>query len=223
MAKVTIIKPEKGEGTYPTPETRRIFPTRALLWKYYLTVFCIWIIATAAFVLLWWFIQFVKDEPLPPYFQDTYTLFYWVLSIAITVPSLLLLPLYVNRMEFIVHGDEVIVKKGLLNKTVKYCPYRTVTNISTTAGPLDRLFGIGCVDIQTAGKSATTGPEEKLEGLPLYHEIRDYILRQLRIYHRTVLGSDVSTQTGTSEDLSRIRKETINELREIKELLRKKI
>ena len=220
MAKVTIIKPEKGEGKYPTPETRRIFPTRALLWKYYLTTACIWIIVTAATVILWWFIQFVKDEPEPPNFQDTYTIFYWILSIVIIIPSLILLPFYVNRMEFVVHGDEVIVKKGLLNKTVKYCPYRTVTNISTTAGPLDRLFGIGCVNIETAGKGAGTGPEEKLEGLPLYHEIRDYILRQLRIYHTTVSGSKVSKSTET--DLLNIQRETIKELREIKLLLRNK-
>ena len=220
MAKVTIIKPEEGEGTYPTPETRRIYPTRALLWKYYLTVFFVWLIVSMAIAFLGWFILLVKDEPIPVNFQNVFTMFYWIISIVIIVPSIILLPLYVNRMEFIVHGDEVIVKKGLINKTVKFCPYRTVTNISTTAGPLDRLFGIGCVNIQTAGKGAASGPEEKLEGLPLYHEIRDYILRQLRIYHRTVLGSG---PTEITEDLSRIQRETITELQKIKELLRKKI
>ncbi|MFX1508294.1 MAG: hypothetical protein ACFFDC_19605, partial [Promethearchaeota archaeon] len=120
MAKVTIIKPEKGEGKYPTPETRRIFPTRALLWKYYLTVFCIWIVVTVAIIFLWWFILLVKDDPVPTNFQNLFTVFYWVISIVIVIPSLILLPFYVNRMEFVVHGDEVIVKKGLLNKTVKY-------------------------------------------------------------------------------------------------------
>ncbi|MFW9905459.1 MAG: PH domain-containing protein [Candidatus Thorarchaeota archaeon] len=217
MAKVTIIKPEEGEGTYPTPETRRIYPIRALLWKYYLTVLFIWIIVTAAIAFLWWFILLVKDEPIPQNFQNTFTLFYWIISIIIIIPSLILLPLYVNGMEFVVHGNEVIVKKGLLNKTVKYCPYRTVTNISTTAGPLDRLFGIGCVNIQTAGKGAAAGPEEKLEGLLLYHEIRDYILRQLRIYYTTVSG-----RKDSEPDLVNIQRETITELREIKQLLRNK-
>ncbi|MFX1507684.1 MAG: hypothetical protein ACFFDC_16480, partial [Promethearchaeota archaeon] len=69
----------------------------------------------------------------------------------------------------------------------------------------------------TAGKGAATGPEEKLEGLPLYHEIRDYILRQLRIYHTTVSGSKVSADTET--DLINIQREIITELREIKQLL----
>jgi membrane protein YdbS with pleckstrin-like domain len=123
-------------------------------------------------------------------------------------------------MEFIVHGNEVIVKKGLINKTVKYCPYRTVTNISTTAGLLDRFFGIGCVNVQTAGKGGTTGPEEKLEGLPLYHEIRDYILRQLRMYHAGVSGGKVPTHK--EKDQLLVQREMINELREIKQIFKQK-
>ncbi|MHA2203842.1 MAG: PH domain-containing protein [Candidatus Hodarchaeales archaeon] len=220
MAKVTIIRPEKGEGIYPTPEVRRIYPTRALLWKYYLTVFIVWLTVSLGFILLGWFIQSVADEPKPANFQNVFNIIYWALSIVIILPSLILLPLYVNRMEFIVHGNEVIVKKGLINKTVKYCPYRTVTNISTTAGPLDRLLGIGCVNVQTAGKGGATGPEEKLEGLPLYHEIRDYILRQLRIYYRGVSGGKVPTQDET--DISTVQREMINELREIKRLMKNK-
>jgi hypothetical protein len=122
-------------------------------------------------------------------------------------------------MEFIVHGDEVVVKKGLFNKTIKYCPFRTVTNISTTAGPLDRLFGIGCVNIETAGKSkAATGPEEKLEGLVLYHEIRDYILTQLRTYGPSKGRGVISV---ASKDLQMLQKETLSELKEIKQILRK--
>ncbi len=220
MTRVTIIKPEKGEGTFPTPEARRIYPTRALLWKYYLTVFFVWAAFSIGFISLWWFIQFVADEPKPTNFQNIFTIFYWGASITIIVPSVILLPLYVRRMEFIVHGNEVIVKKGLINKTVKYCPYRTVTNISTRAGPFDRLFGIGNVFIQTAGKGGATGPEEKLEGLPLYHEIRDYILRQLRIYHRSILGGEVPSHKET--DLLTVQREMINELREIKRLFKQK-
>ncbi|MFX0014470.1 MAG: PH domain-containing protein [Promethearchaeota archaeon] len=218
MNETSQVKIIKGEGTYPTPEVRRIYPSRALLWKFYLTTFLIWIIVSIGFILLGWFVQFVMDEPKPTNFQNLFIMIYWAISIAIILPSIILLPLYVNRMEYIVHGNEVIVKKGLINKTVKYCPYRTVTNISTTAGPFDRLFGIGCVNIQTAGKGGATGPEEKLEGLPLYHEIRDYILRQLRIYYTAISGELIPTAKET--DLLTIQREIINELREIKQLLK---
>ncbi|MHA2297288.1 MAG: PH domain-containing protein [Candidatus Hodarchaeales archaeon] len=87
-------------------------------------------------------------------------------------------------MEYIVHGDEVVVSKGVFNKTVKYCPFRTITNISVRVGLIDNLFGIGSIHVQTAGLGQQRGPEEKLEGLTLHDEIRDYILKQIRIYQK---------------------------------------
>ncbi|MHA2247928.1 MAG: PH domain-containing protein, partial [Candidatus Hodarchaeales archaeon] len=167
-----------------------------------------------------WFILFVEDDPPPANVLNILYLIFWGVSIIFFILVAILLPLYVRAMEFIVHGNEVIVKKGLINKTVKYCPYRTVTNISTTAGLLDRFFGIGCVNVQTAGKGGTTGPEEKLEGLPLYHEIRDYILRQLRMYHAGVSGGKVPTHK--EKDQLLVQREMINELREIKQIFKQK-
>lgn len=225
MARITIIKPEEGEGRFPTPEVRKIYPARKLVWKFYFTAFLIWAGVSFGIFLFIAFIRFVVSidpdpSDMPPFFlENLFGLIFWGITILAFLPVLLLIPMYVNSMEFIVHGDEVVVKKGIVNKTVKYCPYRTVTNISTNAGPLDRLFGIGCVNIETAGKSGTsTSPEEKFEGLPLYHEIRDYILRQLRVYYSTISTSPRPDERG---DVSPLQREIINELREIRSLLKK--
>lgn len=226
MNQVTIIRPEDGEGVYPTPEIRRIYPEKKLLFKFYLTSFVIWLIIGIGIMGLYTFISMISrfessssEPPLPPYVMNTFVALFWIVSIAIIPLLIIILFLYVNSMEFIVHGDEIIVKKGVFNKTIKYCPFRTITNISTTAGPFDRLFGIGCVNIETAGQSTTsTSPEEKLEGLPLFHEIRDYILNQLRTY-------DPSKSRGVTfeafDDLQELKNETLNELKEIKQLLKK--
>ncbi len=226
MNQVTIIKPEDGEGVYPAPEIRRIYPVNKLLIKFYLTSFVIWLIIGIGIMGLYTFISMISQfessssEPLlPPYVMNMFVALFWISSIVIIPPLIIILYIYVNSMEFIVHGDEIIVKKGVFNKTIKYCPFRTITNISTTAGPFDRLFGIGCVNIETAGKSATSNsPEEKLEGLPLFHEIRDYILNQLRTY-------DPSKSRGVTfeafNDLQELKNETLNELKEIKQLLKK--
>ena len=90
--------------------------------------------------------------------------------------------LYIRNLEFIVHGDEIIVKKGFFHKTIKYCPFRTITNISTQVGVFDRIFEIGCINIQTSGASGMSGgkPEEKLEGLRVYQEVREFIISQIR-------------------------------------------
>ena len=226
MNQVTIIKPEDGEGVYPAPEIRRIYPVNKLLIKFYLTSFVIWLIIGIGIMGLYTFISMISQfessssEPLlPPYVMNMFVALFWISSIVIIPPLIIILYIYVNSMEFIVHGDEIIVKKGVFNKTIKYCPFRTITNISTTAGPFDRVFGIGCVNIETAGKSTTSNsPEEKLEGLPLFHEIRDYILNQLRTY-------DPSKSTGVTfeafNDLQELKNETLNELKEIKQLLKK--
>ena len=98
--------------------------------------------------------------------------------------------LYIRNIRYSViskKGDrmpEIFVQKGLLNITKKHVPFRTITNISSRAGPIDRLFGIGTVEIQTAGfsggPSGQGGPEEKIEGVVFYEEVRDYILQELR-------------------------------------------
>ncbi len=89
---------------------------------------------------------------------------------------------------------EVYVKKGVLTITRKHVPFRTITNISSRAGPFDRLFGIGSVHIETAGYSGSQqrGPEVKLEGIVFYEEVRDFILNELRKFKAPyVTGTEV--------------------------------
>jgi membrane protein YdbS with pleckstrin-like domain len=109
---------------------------------------------------------------------------FWWLPVAIAIP------LYIRNIRYSViskKGDrmpEIFVQKGLLNITKKHVPFRTITNIASRAGPIDRLFGIGTVEIQTAGysggPSGQGGPEEKIEGVVFYEEVRDYVLQELR-------------------------------------------
>jgi membrane protein YdbS with pleckstrin-like domain len=106
------------------------------------------------------------------------------------LPIMIAIPLYIRNIRYSViskKGDrmpEIFVQKGLLNITKKHVPFRTVTNISSRAGPIDRVLGIGTVEIQTAGFSGGStgqgGPEEKIEGVVFYEEVRDYILQELR-------------------------------------------
>lgn len=225
MLNDTKVRVIRGDGKIPPPTVRKIYPTKALLWKFYFTAFVVWAVIGLGLIFLLQFIIFMdgldSSNGFPAEFLDVAWLLFWAASIFIGIPVLILLPFYVNSMEFTVHGDEVVVTKGLLNRTVKYCPFRTVTNISTRAGPFDRLFGIGCVFVQTAGKSGQqTGPEERLEGLPLYEEIRDYILKQLRAYTHP---GQVKTPTEVlSIDKLTFYQEYLTELREIKEILKEK-
>jgi membrane protein YdbS with pleckstrin-like domain len=183
---ITLIR---GDGTFPQPKVRRIYPDKDLLWKYILQVLIIWIFALLALVVsTTFFIGITSRRTYPPFiatpeFQLFTLLVFIVLTLILGPLVLLSLFFYVRSMEFIVHGDEIVVEKGLFNKTVKHCPFRTITNISTEVGLLDRVFKIGCINIQTSGSSGTSGgrSEEKLEGLRVYSEIREYIITQIRV------------------------------------------
>ncbi|MHA1947759.1 MAG: PH domain-containing protein [Candidatus Hodarchaeales archaeon] len=182
---ITLIR---GDGSFPPPKTRKIYPDKLLLWKYFLQVFIVWLIALIVLVGSTSFFIIVLSRTFnPPFFSTPeFQFFSLVLFIVLTlflVPLVLLsLFFYFRNMEYIVHGDEILVKKGLFNKTIKYCPFRTITNISTEVGLLDRVFEIGCINIQTSGSSGMKGgrSEEKLEGLRVYPEIREYIISQMR-------------------------------------------
>ncbi len=113
--------------------------------------------------------------------------------------TLIVVPMYINRIEYSVIAEsgktmpEIYVKKGIIKITRKHVPFRTITNISSTSGPFDRLFGIGNVLIETAGFSGgMMGPEEKIEGVRFYEEVRDFILNELRKFRDPyVTGTEV--------------------------------
>lgn len=128
-------------------------------------------------------------------------LWYWFASLFWFVPSMIAVPFYVRTFEYSVSSTggkampEIFVKKGIINVTKKHVPFRTVTNILSRAGPLDRLLGIGTIEIETAGFSGSPqggrNPEEKIEGVVFYEEVRDYILQELRKFRDPYTGTQI--------------------------------
>jgi membrane protein YdbS with pleckstrin-like domain len=131
-------------------------------------------------------------------------LYMWIFNLIWLVPAVITIPFYVNSIEYSVMSEsgeatpEIYVKKGIVNITRKHVPFRTITNISSRAGPIDRLFNIGNIEIQTAGFSGSKssgGPEEKIEGVVFYEELRDYILHELRKFRAPyATGTEVVTR-----------------------------
>lgn len=157
---------------------------------------------------------------------------YWTVGLNLIwlVPYIVLVPLYVKSIEYSVKAEtgetmpEIYVKKGIVTVTRKHVPFRTITNISSIAGPFDRIFGIGNVSIETAGYSGTkqTGPEEKLEGIVFYEEVRDFILNELRRFKFPyVTGTEVVyPEDEPVPRLDNLDDEILITLREIRDMLR---
>jgi membrane protein YdbS with pleckstrin-like domain len=153
-----------------------------------------------------------------------------VVNLIWLIPTIVLTPKYIDSIEYSVKAEsgetmpEIYVQKGILTITRKHVPFRTITNIESKSGPFDRLFGIGNVSIETAGYSGsqTTGPEEKLEGILFYEEVRDYILNELRRFRApytvgTEVVQPVEEMVPRGEGLD---DEILITLREIRDLLK---
>jgi putative membrane protein len=102
--------------------------------------------------------------------------------IGIVITFLLSGPYY-RSLKYEIMDDEVIVRAGIITKSVKHVPYRTVTNLVVKRGILDRLFGLGTLNIQTAGMSGnTTAAEESLVGLVNVQELYETVAAKMRRY-----------------------------------------
>jgi uncharacterized membrane protein YdbT with pleckstrin-like domain len=206
-------------------------PLSAFRNKLFLQIALIWAVVTTSISAFVWFIDFVTKFDtdnssdgfrnfLVTYFGDV-VLWYLVISLIICFIGALVTIIYTRSMEFQIWGHEVVVKKGVVNKTEKHVPYRTVTNISARYGIFDRLFGIGTVEIQTAGRSGqSTAPEEKIEGIRNFFEIRDIVLIEIRKFRtQYATGTEIPVPIAKTEAVSSA---ILQELKEIKNLLAKK-
>ena len=191
---VKVIKPPTPKVTFGT-----IFkPSKAFLHKTWLkqvtVALMVWIFANAGLYMMSYFLPIVEPVDFPSSSQLISDwlgpLNMWTIGLQLLwlVPSILITPIYIKSIEYSVKAEsgetmpEIYVKKGIFTITRNHVPFRTITNISSHAGIFDRMFGIGSVHIETAGYSGQDqrGPEENMEGIVFYEELRDFILQELR-------------------------------------------
>ena len=209
------------------------YPLTALRNKFSLYVITAFVVITAAIFSLGSFIAFVGGFESDPSGDDfgqwisanwsglvVVYFFIWLCLIPILFA---LIDYYVRTMEFVILDNEVILKKGVINKEVKHIPFRTITNVSSRYGVYDSFFRIGTCEIETAGKSGQQmGPEGKIEGIRNFIEVRDLILDILRQFR-----GQYATATELEPPPSPPRKglgfhmEMLTELQEIKRILTK--
>jgi len=231
-----VIKPPVQKIT-----SGRIFkPAKKYLYKEWFkqvsVALTLWIGVMVFFVGLMYFLGAVESSeyPDPGGIVNQYwgPVNYWTIicNLIWLIPAMLLNPVYINSMEYSVKAEsgetmpEIYVKKGILTITRKHVPFRTITNIYSNTGPFDRLFGLGNVSIETAGFSGAsqTGPEEKLEGILFYEEVRDFILAELRKYREPyATGTEVSRREEPVPSGPGLDDEILITLREIRDLLKK--
>ncbi len=136
------------------------------------------------------------------------------------VPSFLLVPFYYRSLRYEIQEDEVIVRVGVITRSVKHVPFRTVTNLEVKRDPLDRMLGIGTLKIQTAGMSGQSGAEESLVGLPSYQAVYEQVAAALRRFRGSIAPTQAEVET--EPDGAKLLPAILGELRAIREVLERR-
>jgi len=132
--------------------------------------------------------------------------------------------LYFKSIQYKIEEYEIVIQRGVIQKKVKVVPFQSVTNITISRDPIDRIFYIGTVKIQTAGYSGEKTPELKIEGIKNYNEIYNKIMSSVKLESRiTPLEDEEKLPVEIlSTDIIEIRKAILQEFIEIKELIGKR-
>jgi len=186
-------------------QTRVFNPSSKYLSKSLLGITIVAALILAGGVLLGWLLSFDRDIG-----ARGARIVVIVIAIADVVwwaPAMLLTGPYYRSLSYEIQDDEVIVRAGILTKSVKHVPYRTVTNLTVKRDILDRwLFGLGTLNIQTAGMSGQTGAEERLVGLPNVQEVYEIVVTELRRFRGGMAptGAEVEGEPAAASALSAI-------------------
>lgn len=122
--------------------------------------------------------------------------------------------LYYRTIKYEIMDTEIVIEKGLIVRKKTVIPFRTITNLVIKQGPIDLLFGISDVIIQTAGESAKAEPEGKIIGMYYAHDLIEEILNLVRLLDPpSYLKERLPFQS--SKNLAAIYSQILNELQKI--------
>lgn len=185
-------------------------PSEKLQTKFNLWVILIFVLFIFPFI----FLGFIPD------LGWTYVWIFLVSNALWMAPTFLLIPAYYRSIEYELGDEEVVVRKGIITKSVKTVPYRAVTNVEVTRGPLDRRLGIASIAVHTAGYSSQSGPEVRLSGLEDYEGVHADIFSALRRYRaRTGPTGGVEEAPPPQEGIPKLLGEILKELRALRQSL----
>jgi len=136
------------------------------------------------------------------------------------VPAMVLVEPYYRSLSYEIQDDQVVMRVGLATKSVKHVPYRTVTNITVKQDLIDRLLGLGTLEIQTAGMSGTNTAEQSLAGLEDAQQVYEMVAARLQRF-RGAMAPTATEEAGTAGGAEAILGEILSELRAIRTKMEK--
>jgi membrane protein YdbS with pleckstrin-like domain len=136
--------------------------------------------------------------------------FLLVCALIAAVFTIFWIPMFWSTLKYTVQNDRVTYTGGVFFKKRVTAPYTKVTNINIHEGPIERIFGVGRLSIQTAGMSGQTGAELIMYGISDLDHVRSTVYERIKAYQMGV-STGVSQRAATSGDdpLTRIHEELV--------------
>ena len=147
----------------------------------------------------------------------------FVVGWVILMPLILLwIPAFYKSLEYIIDSDSVKMRKGVFWRKRVTVPYTKITNIDVTQGPIQRIFNIGTIHIQTAGAGGAPGAQAELRllGIRDTDGLKDTIMERVRGY--TISAPEEVKKEVVQESDSEIFRHMLKELTAIHEALEKR-
>jgi len=174
-----------------------------------------------------WVIVFVIGTPfwiVVPFFVADILIFFGVFLFVWLVIMILVaiwIPAAFKALEYTIDDDGVKMSGGVVWKKYVTVPYSKITNVDITRGPLQRLYNIGTIHVQTAGAAGKQGEkaELKLAGIRDLEKVREVIIENIKDLNYPGSGRMKKEISSGDETVS---KDILNELRDIKDILREK-
>ena len=153
---------------------------------------------------------------------EVFALAYLLPLTVITLFALFWIPKYFKSIKYLFTETDVRVEIGVWWKERHAIPYSRIMNVDTIQGPISRIYGLGTVDIYTAGYTGvaggTGGPkarraEASLINVPDFHDLREQVLEVVR--GKPLFGLPAAAPDNISEQM-------LSELKEIRKLMETK-
>jgi membrane protein YdbS with pleckstrin-like domain len=145
------------------------------------------------------FLQVIKQHPRHLY--DIWSFVIGVLGLAVFILIQLYLPAYLKTLKYELSSEDLRLQGGVFWKKKKVIPFHKITNLNTLQGPFERRFGLGRLNVQTAGHGANTSPEGKLVGLEDFDAIKEEVMAKVRLVKSEATAFDDKPPERTQQQL----------------------
>ncbi len=155
-------------------------------------------------------LQIIKKRP--RYLYDLWSLIIAILGIVVVVLIQFYLLAYIKTLRYRLSEDDLRLDSGVFWKKKKVIPLHKITNANTLQGPLERWFGLGHLNVQTAGHGASGSPEGRLVGLEEFEGIKEEIMQKVTMAKAESQATEDKPRDRTERELLKEMLETLSRI-----------